>query len=159
MRWRRHSGGNACCIRVSVLSTPGSLLSCPPYTPLATSNYNPLQMTFIIRAIDKDQPNVWGNVPLKESLKHEASHIGLYREILASPRGTASSAGVHLYRSRVSVKFLFLHFSWCLFKPPLGIQFPLRRKLLIYFIKISWYAASTTTIRYASKYDTTRSYI
>ena len=100
-------------------------------------------MNFIIRAILIDHPNVWGNVPLNESLKNEASHLGLYREILAAPQETASSAGVHLYRSRVSVKFLFLHFSWCLFKPPLGLQFQLRRKLLIYFIKMSWYAVST----------------
>ena len=159
MRWRRHSGGNACCIRVR--AHHGSCCHVPHIYRTRPSpqaiKYNPLSMNFIIRAILIDHPNVWGNFPPKESLKHEAFRIGLYREILAPPQGTASSAGVHLYRSRVSIEFLFLHFSWCLFMPPLGLQFQLRRKLLIYFIKMSWYAASTTTIRYASKYDTTRS--
>ena len=34
-------------------------------------------------------------------------------------------------------------YQYRLFKPPLCLRFQLRRKLLIYFIKMSWYAVST----------------
>ena len=105
MRWQRHSGGNTCCTRVSLLSSTRILVA---MSPLQTVHHTP--QTIIIRfklslsvELFFDRALKCRGVPFKESLNLGASHIGLYREILASPQGTASS-GVHLYRPRVSIE-------------------------------------------------------